>query len=382
MNRLKILFVLFTNIKTGAGTEKSLYYYLKYADTSKFDITVLQTNLMPGGQRLSDSDLETIKNKAKFIEIKDYRDLLGFIKNKYLSYLLNLFALPMLLKICKHTVYHKKLTQLKDSNVIYLFDNNYSNLFSHKSVVIGSNHCAFDNLNSFRQKLDARLLSLRIIFPSITALHLFPPNVSFKEYFGNKPLILLSNSVDTDLYYPSHSKNLKTKILFVGRLDTDKGILMAIKVYNNIKKMFPVEFVMVGSGSLESEVDKLCASDTNVKHFKHVAENDLANIYRSCDIFLYPSLYDTYALVVLEALSSGLKVVTTDNLYRVYNDFIRFNVIKFADFDEKSLTQALLDIKDTVINKNDIHNYIEKNYSWKKVSENLFNSMYNLAVKS
>lgn len=290
--------------------------------------------------------------------------------------------MPLLFKICKYTVYHKKLKQLKDSNVIYLFDNNYSYLFSHKSVVIGSNHIAFDNPNLFTQKLYARLISLRLMFPSITAFHLFPQNVSLKEYFGNKPLILLSNSVDTDLYYPSHSKNLKTKILFVGRLDTDKGILMAIKVYNNIKKMFPVEFVIVGSGSLESEVDKLCASDTNVKHFKHVAENDLANIYRSCDIFLYPSLYDTYALVVLEALSSGLKVVTTDNLYRVYNDFIRFNVIKFADFDEKSLTQALLDIKDTVINKNDIHNYIEKNYSWKKVSENLFNSMYNLAVKS
>ena len=382
MDKLKVLFVLFTNIKTGAGTEKSLYYYLKYADTTKFDITVLHTNLMPGGQRLSDADLEIIKDKAKFIEIKDYRDLFGSIKNKYFYYIFNIFILPILFKILRLTKYRKILKKFSNYDVVYLFDNYYSSLFSRKSIVIGSNHCAFDNPNSFRQKLFAKLISLRLIFPSISAMHLFPQNVSLKGYFGNKPIILLSNGVDTNLYYPQNNKNLRTRILFVGRLEESKSISMVLKVYNSIKEMFPAELIIVGSGNLEAEVDNVCNSDSNVKHFKHLSENDLAMVNRSCDIFLYPTQGDTFALVVVEALSSGLKVVTTNILYNTYKDFIRYNVIEFVDFDEKLLIDALIDIKDKEIDKKAIHSYVERNYSWKTISQKLFNSIYNISTNN
>ena len=137
----------------------------------------------------------------------------------------------------------------------------------------------------------------------------------------------------------------------------------------------------MGSGSLEEEVDKACIDDNSIKHFKNLRENDLANIYRSCDILLNPTTFDNYPLVVLEALSSGLKVVTTNLLYNVYSDFIKFNVIRFANFDEKQLIEALIDIKDKNIDQNVIHDYIEKNYSWKVVSERLFDSMNNICIK-
>lgn len=380
-NKLKILFVLFTNIKTGAGTEKSLYYYLKYADTTKFDITVLHTNLMPGGQRLSDSDLEIVKDKAKFIEIKDYIDFFGSIMNRYFYYIFNLLILPILFEILRLTKYRKILKKFENYNAVYLFDNYYSSLFSRKSIIIGSNHCAFDNPNSLRQNLFAKLISLRLIYPSIGAMHLFPQNVSLKRYFGNKPIILLSNGVDTDLYYPQNNKNSRTRILFVGRLEESKGILMVLKVYDGIKKIFPAELIIVGSGNLETEVDKVCINDSNVKHFKHLSEKDLAIVYRSCDILLYPTQADSYALVVLEALSSGLKVVTANFLYRIYDDFIKYNAIKFVDFDEKSLIDELIDMKDKDIDKDVIHYYIEKNYSWKIISEKLFDRIHNMSIK-
>lgn len=380
MDKYKVLFVLFRNIKSGAGTEKTLYYYLKYADTSKFDITVLQTDLMPGGQRLSDSDLEIIKGKVKFIETKDFLYPYEFIKSKYFNFLFNFSGLPLLFKILKYTKY-KEFIKLDDYNAVYLFDNYYSYLFSRKSIVIGSNHVAFDNPNSFRNKLSVKLISLHLLFPSISALHLFPYNVSLKRYFGEKPLIVLSNGVDTNLYYPQTNNNSSTKILFVGRLDLEKGILMLLKVYSIIKKMFRVELIIVGSGSLEAEVDKVCVKDNSVKHLKYLTEIELTNIYRSCDIFFNPTKFDTYSLVVLEALSSGLKVVTTNILYNVYNDFIKYDAIRFVDFDEKQLIEALVDIKDKNIDKNEIHNYIEKNYSWKTISERLFNSIYNISLK-
>lgn len=79
-NKIKILYILFTDIRTGAGTEKAVYYYIKNANTTKYDITVMDTNLMPGGQRITDEELTVIKNKAKFIKIKDYSNYLDSIK--------------------------------------------------------------------------------------------------------------------------------------------------------------------------------------------------------------------------------------------------------------------------------------------------------------
>ena len=380
MDKYKILFVLFRNIKSGAGTEKSLYYYLKYVDAKRFDITVLQTDLMPGGKRLSDSDLEIIKNKVKFIETKDYIHPYEFIKSKYFKYLFDFFGLHILFKILKFTKY-KNLINLDDYNAVYLFDNSYSYLFSRKSIIIGSNHVIFLDPNSYKYKLFARLISLHILFPSISAFHLFPHNIGLSRYFGHIPLIVLDNGVDTDLYYPQTNSNSKTRILFVGRLEENKGILMLLEVYKTIRKIFPVELIIVGSGPLEAEVDKVCVNDNSVKHFKHLTENELANIYRSCDIFFNPTRFDTYSLVVLEALSSGLKVVTTNILYNIYKDFIKYDVIRFADYDKKSFIDALRDIKDKDIDKNAIHNYIEKNYSWKMVSEKLFGSIYNIIIK-
>ena len=235
MERYLILFVLFTNIKTGAGTEKSLYNYLKYADTSKFDITVLQTNRIQGGQRLNDSDLDLIKDKVNFIETEDYISPYKFINSKYFKYLFDFFGLYVLFKILRFVKY-KKIINLDVYDVVYLFDNYYSYLFSRKSIVIGSNHCAFDDPNSFKQKLSARLISLNMLFPSISAFHLFPQNISLERYLGRTPLIKLSNGVNPDLYFPQNNHNLKTKILFVGRLEQTKGVLMVLKIYESIKK--------------------------------------------------------------------------------------------------------------------------------------------------
>ena len=111
--------------------------------------------------------------------------------------------------------------------------------------------------------------------------------------------------------------------------------------------------------------------------------NVTLEIYKTLNVnlILNPTTFDTYSLVVLEALSSGLKVVTTNLLFNIYSDFIKFDVIRFADFDRKQLVEALIVIKDKNIDKNVIHNYIEKNYSWKVVSERLFDSMNNICIK-
>jgi glycosyltransferase involved in cell wall biosynthesis len=42
--------------------------------------------------------------------------------------------------------------------------------------------------------------------------------------------------------------------------------------------------------------------------------NNLARIYRACDLFLYPSDYDAFGMVVSEAMASGLPVIVGRNI--------------------------------------------------------------------
>jgi len=374
MKKIDILFAIHTNIKTGSGSEKALYYYLKYADTSRFNITVLETNSIPGGQRLNDTDLEVIRDKTRFIEINDYESLLDSIRIKFLSEPLYVILLPLLFKMLRHT---KTLKSLGKLDIVYLFHNNYSYLFTRSEIVVASNHSDFFT-NSLMYEIKAKLISLHLLFPSVKAVHLFPHNMKMEKYFYNLPLYSFNNGVDTELYFPKENSNEKLRMLFVGRLEPIKGISMVLDVYRVLKTKIPVELIIVGSGSLEGEVENFSKSDGNVHYLKYVGEKDLAEIYRSCDIFLAPTQSDNYPLVVLEALSSGLKVVTTKVLYEAYKEFIAFDVIRFTDFDATLLSQAVLELAKIEIDKNVIHDYIAREYSWKMISERLFNSLSDL----
>ncbi len=372
-NKIKILYILFTDIRTGAGTEKAVYYYIKNANTTKYDITVMDTNLMPGGQRITDEELTVIKNKAKFIKIKDYSNYLDSIKNKIYFYFMNIFLTPILFYILKYTKYKNTIKSIGKFDIIYLFNNKYSYIFNNASLVVGSNHGAFDNINSFRQKILAILINYHLIEHKINAYNFFTFNGEVKKYLNNKNIIFSDNGVDTDLYFPNNHINNTTKLLFVARLEESKGIKILIDIYNIlIEDIKNIELNIVGSGSFENEIKLLSQKDKNIKFFTHVSENELSEIYRSCDIFVYPTLGDTFSLVVLQALSSGLKVVTTNIMKPVYSKFEKFNAIKFVEPNAKQMANEIIKMLDVNINKNDLYQYIINHLSWKKMAENLY----------
>jgi len=73
--------------------------------------------------------------------------------------------------------------------------------------------------------------------------------------------------------------------------------------------------IIVGSGfgEEEEEIRALALQcKENILFKEAVKQKELGNIFRKCDIFILPSFYEGMPLVVLEALASGLNVVTTD----------------------------------------------------------------------
>jgi glycosyltransferase involved in cell wall biosynthesis len=97
-------------------------------------------------------------------------------------------------------------------------------------------------------------------------------------------------------------------ILFVSRLVKEKEIDTLADIYQLFQQRRPdVKFLVVGSGPGEDELkDKM----PNAVFTGKLTGQDLATCYASSDLFVFPSISETFGNVVLEALASGLPVVT------------------------------------------------------------------------
>ena len=67
---------------------------------------------------------------------------------------------------------------------------------------------------------------------------------------------------------------------------------------------------MVGFGRIEAQLK--AAAGKNIKFIGAVDNKDLPAVYRANDVFVLPSVSETWGLVVEEALNNGLPVLLSD----------------------------------------------------------------------
>ncbi len=99
-------------------------------------------------------------------------------------------------------------------------------------------------------------------------------------------------------------------LLHVGRLAAEKNVGLALQVFEQLRLVNPaVRMVVVGDGPQRQALQRAHPLARFVGVQTGAA---LARHYASADVFLFPSLTDTFGNVVLEALASGLAVVAYD----------------------------------------------------------------------
>lgn len=135
----------------------------------------------------------------------------------------------------------------------------------------------------------------------------------------NKLFSKLSNLDSNEVQRIKTSFNIKSKnvILYVGQFIERKGIEYLISGFKKYLKDNPdSSLLLVGYGPSEDHLKKMSSGFVNKKIFfiNHIEIDQMPKIYGISDVFVLPSLEETWGLVVNEAMAAGLPVITTDKV--------------------------------------------------------------------
>lgn len=140
------------------------------------------------------------------------------------------------------------------------------------------------------------------------------------ERWGIQNVGIMGRGVDTALFGPARrSAELRVQwgadettpvAIYVGRIAAEKNLQLAVRAFADFRTVQPTaRMVFVGDGprlaSLREEHPEFHYAGARVGE-------DLAAHYASGDVFLFPSISETFGNVVLEAMAAGLAVVAFD----------------------------------------------------------------------
>lgn len=233
----------------------------------------------------------------------------------------------------KHTkIYRdiKKTYQLYDYSVVHahsLFSNGYIAMRIKKEFGIPYIVAIRDTDANvfFKQMIWLRKLGInimqdadKIIFLSATyrdaVIDKYVPE-QLKEAMLNKSAVI-PNGIEKfwldNLGTPKISQQGdKLKLLFVGLINKRKNIPATIKAIKRlILQGYEVSFTIVGKVKDKVIFDQI-RKERFIQYISHCSKEKLIEIYRNNDIFVMPSITETFGLVYPEAMSQGLPVIYT-----------------------------------------------------------------------
>ncbi len=155
-----------------------------------------------------------------------------------------------------------------------------------------------------------------------------------------KPTNFVFNMVDTDSYHIECNKNEQDfTFLSACHLSPNKSVDLVIKAFNcAFEKNIPVKLVIAGDGivmnDLKSLVDELKEND-RVSFFGRYVKEQAKDLFGTANAFVLTSKVETFGIVYLEALASGVPCIGTkgqgaDDILNGTNGF----TVEYGNIDE------------------------------------------------
>lgn len=124
------------------------------------------------------------------------------------------------------------------------------------------------------------------------------------------------NPVDTDLFALRRTDTNK-KIVFVGRLDNFKGAFRCLMAFEQLYFHYPEwNFTIVGDGEDMINIKRFLKEHSDltkrVETTGSLQKTEISKVLADASFFVFPSLHESFGLVIAESLSCGVPVITSN----------------------------------------------------------------------
>ena len=135
--------------------------------------------------------------------------------------------------------------------------------------------------------------------------------MTVRKYYPQKTLTQAFYGVDMDFWNGNAQKRERQTIrfIFAGQLSLRKGIPLLLEAWERAA-LGDAELELVGSWQL-AETKRLSLSK-NVVWRPPCSPNELRQRYLAADVFVFPSFFEGFGLVLLEAMACGLPAIASD----------------------------------------------------------------------
>ena len=129
--------------------------------------------------------------------------------------------------------------------------------------------------------------------------------------FVDKKCAVAQYGVDTTFWQPPPDvrKDRAVRFLYAGQVSIRKGIPVLLESWKRAD-LKDAELNLVGTWLLADEIR--CALPKDVHWFDACSRQELLGHYQSADVFVFPSFFEGFGLVLLEAMASGLPAIASD----------------------------------------------------------------------
>jgi glycosyltransferase involved in cell wall biosynthesis len=366
---VKILFLNYEYPPLGGGAANATYHLLREISHSHTAINVYAIVSSPATESLEYLGDNVVINKIDIgknnnLHYQSNFDLITYLfkANKLIGQLLKtekfdlihaFFALPCGL-----------LTQLPNRNLPYIISLRGSDVPGY------SNRYKF--LYPFIKPLFKKIcLSASSVVSNSNGLR----TLAHKTLLNNFHIEVIPNGIDTDIFHPPEPPfKGQGRLLSVGRLIPRKGFAQLIdSVALLIKEGIDLSLSIAGEGPERSALEDLI-SKHNLENKIHLLglcnQEQLKTHYQESDIFVLPSRNEGMSNALLEAMSCGLPVITTNT--GGSEELVNDNGIIIEPDSETELTGAIRRLATDKEMRTDFGIESRKRallFSWKKVAD-------------
>ena len=336
-----------------------------------------------GNERLKNVDTKRHSKLSENVWVRYYHEQL-----------INLFSLSFLINIS---------SDIRKSNVVYIqYLFHYTVVFSlffswvfNKKVIL----CPRGSFSTFtlsnRNQLLKKLWILLFINPFkkgiIWQASSYLEKNDIKKYFPNSIIEIVSDGIDFDSFQKESQCSFKellkeftnkdfsfvSEVVFsMGRLHKIKGFDVLIDAFSLYIKENPhAKLIIAGS---DDGVEKELLNQISNRNLTNsvfliglINHSQKRKLLTNSSVFALCSRFESFGIVIAEALSCGLPVVVSDKT--AWKDIERNKCGILAANEKESFCKALNQIKNDFFKSEDCKNYVKNNFDWKVVSEKFKN---------